>query len=46
MDSCSRTVVVRMDLYYWESVRSRLKVEDVFEDLDKLILAREYEAIF
>ncbi|ELC7259743.1 YagK/YfjJ domain-containing protein [Pseudomonas aeruginosa] len=46
LDSRSRTVVVRVNLYYRESVRSRLKVEDVFEDLDRLIRAREHDPIF
>ncbi|UCL89062.1 inovirus-type Gp2 protein [Pseudomonas sp. HS-18] len=46
MDSRSRTVVVRVDLYYREAARARLKVEDVFEDLDRLIRAREYDPVF
>lgn len=46
MDSRSRTVVVRVNLYYREAARSRLKVEDVFEDLDRLIRAREYDQVF
>ncbi|MCO2276097.1 inovirus Gp2 family protein [Pseudomonas aeruginosa] len=46
MDSRSRTVVVRVDLYYREAARSRLKVEEVFEDLDRLIRAREYNPVF
>lgn len=46
MDSRSRTVVVRVDLYYREAARSRLTVEEVFEDLDKLVRAREYDPVF
>jgi len=46
LGSRSRTLVVRVDLYYREAVRNRLKVEDVFEDLDRLIRAREYDPIF
>ncbi|WP_009615925.1 MULTISPECIES: inovirus-type Gp2 protein [Pseudomonas] len=46
MDSCSRTVVVRVDLYYREAARNRLTVENVFEDLDKLVRAREYDPVF
>ncbi|HCF2282190.1 inovirus Gp2 family protein [Pseudomonas aeruginosa] len=46
MDSRSRTVVVRVDLYYREAARARLTVEDVFEDLDRLIRAREYDPVF
>ncbi|MGI0776775.1 hypothetical protein ACRCP7_05530, partial [Pseudomonas aeruginosa] len=46
LDSRSRTVVVRVNLYYREAARSRLKVEDVFEDLDRLIRAREYDPVF
>lgn len=46
MASRSRTVVVRVDLYYREAARARLKVEDVFEDLGRLIRAREYDPVF
>ncbi|EMO5473218.1 TPA: inovirus-type Gp2 protein [Pseudomonas aeruginosa] len=46
MDSRSRTVLVRVDLYYREAARARLTVEEVFEDLDRLIRAREYDPVF
>lgn len=46
LGSRSRTLVVRVDLYYREAARARLTVEDVFEDLDRLIRAREYDPIF
>ncbi|WP_407732967.1 inovirus-type Gp2 protein [Pseudomonas citronellolis] len=46
LGSRSRTLVVRVDLYYREAARARLKVEDVFEDLDRLIRAREYDPVF
>ncbi|GLU37628.1 inovirus-type Gp2 protein [Pseudomonas sp. NBRC 100443] len=46
LGSRSRTLVVRVDLYYREAARVRLTVEDVFEDLDRLIRAREYDPIF
>ncbi|EPK5020233.1 TPA: hypothetical protein ACPWFU_000252 [Pseudomonas aeruginosa] len=46
LDSRSRTVVVRVDLYYREAARARLTVEDVFEDMDRLIRAREHDPIF
>ncbi|MCL6691305.1 inovirus Gp2 family protein [Pseudomonas sp. R3.Fl] len=46
MDSRSRTVLVRVDLYYREAARARLTVEDVFEDLDRLIRVREHDPIF
>ena len=45
LGSRSRTLVMRVDLYYREAARARLKVEDVFEDLDRLIRAREYDPV-
>lgn len=46
LDSRSRTLVVRVDLYYQEIARPRLKIEDVFDDLDSLMKARERNPIF
>ncbi|HEX8594742.1 MAG TPA: inovirus-type Gp2 protein [Pseudomonas sp.] len=42
----SRTVVVRVDLHYRAMARPRLRIEHVFNDLDKLIRARDRNLIF
>ena len=42
----SRTVVVRIDLHYHSLVGSRLRIERVFDDLDRFIRARERNPIF
>lgn len=46
LDRYSRTVVVRVDLHYRAIARPRLRIEHVFNDLDKLIRARERNPIF
>lgn len=46
LDRYSRTVVVRVDLHYLAMVRPRLRIEHVFNDLDKFIRARERNPIF
>ncbi|MGV8860262.1 MAG: YagK/YfjJ domain-containing protein [Pseudomonas sp.] len=40
------TTVVRVDLYYYQHVQTRLRVEDVFDDLDSLIATRERDSVF
>lgn len=42
----ARTLVVRVDLYYRSEAQQRLRVEDVFDDLHRLIRAREHNSIF
>jgi hypothetical protein len=42
----ARTLVVRVDLYYRSEAQQRLRVEDVFDDLHRLIRARERNSIF
>lgn len=42
----ARTLVVRVDLYYRSEAQQRLRVEDVFDDLRRLIRARERNSIF
>ncbi|MEB0027397.1 inovirus-type Gp2 protein [Pseudomonas sp. MH9.2] len=46
LDRYSRTVVVRVDLHYRAMAWPRLRIEHVFNDLDKLIRARERNPIF
>lgn len=46
LDLYARTVVVRVNLYYHRQARARLRVEDVFEDLDRLIRVRVRDPIF
>ena len=46
LDRYSRTVVVRVDLHYRAITRLRLRIEHVFNDLDKFIRARERNPIF
>jgi len=42
----SRTTIVRVDLYYRQEAQVRLRVENVFDDLDRLIRERERNPIF
>lgn len=46
LDRYSRTVVVRVDLHYRAMARPRLRIEHVFNDLDRFIRARERNPIF
>lgn len=46
LNRCARTVVVRVDLHYRAVVQSRLRVEQVFDDLEALTRARERNPIF
>ncbi|MDH4555720.1 inovirus Gp2 family protein [Pseudomonas sp. BN417] len=46
LDRYSRTVVVRVNLYYYSDAQVRLRVEHVFDDLDRLIDERERNPIF
>lgn len=42
----SRTLIIRVNLYYHQHVQVRQRVEQVFEDLDRLIAERERNPIF
>lgn len=42
----SRTIIVRVDLYYRSDAQARLRVEHVFDDLDQLMVERERNSIF
>jgi hypothetical protein len=46
LDRYARTCVVRVDLYYRTEVQARLRVEHVFDDLNRLIAQRERNLIF
>jgi len=46
LDRYARTVVVRVNLYYHQTSQARQRVEHVFNDLDRLIAARERNPIF
>jgi hypothetical protein len=46
LERYARTVVVRVDLYYREAAQTRLRIEQVFKDLDSLIRARERSPLF
>lgn len=46
MDRYARTLVVRVNLYYRCEIRQRLKVEDVFADVDQLVKAQRYNQTF
>ncbi|WP_271410520.1 YagK/YfjJ domain-containing protein [Pseudomonas sp. Q1-7] len=46
LDRYSRTVVVRVNLYYRTEAQARLRAEHVFDHLDRLIDARERNPIF
>ncbi|VVP58721.1 hypothetical protein PS870_05920 [Pseudomonas fluorescens] len=42
----SRTLIIRVNLYYYQTVQLRLRVERVFEDLDRLTAELERNPIF
>ena len=46
LDRYARTCVVRVDLYYRTEAQARLRVEHVFDDLNRLIAERERNLIF
>jgi len=46
LDRYARTVVVRVNLYYHKLSQARQRVEQVFDDLDRLVAARERNPIF
>ncbi|AVD87170.1 inovirus-type Gp2 protein [Pseudomonas sp. SWI44] len=46
LDRYARTCVVRVDLYYRTEAQVRLRVERVFDDLNRLIAERERNLIF
>ncbi|MDG4380147.1 inovirus Gp2 family protein [Pseudomonas aeruginosa] len=46
LDRYARTCVVRVDLYYRTEAQARLRVERVFDDLNRLIAERERNLIF
>ncbi|MDD0996650.1 inovirus Gp2 family protein [Pseudomonas sp. TNT2022 ID1044] len=46
LDRYSRTTIVRVNLYYRSEAQARLRVEHVFDDLDRLIAERERNPIF
>ncbi|WP_285408889.1 inovirus-type Gp2 protein [Pseudomonas sp. FR229a] len=46
LDRYARTCVVRIDLYYRTEAQARLRVEHVFDDLNRLIAERERNLIF
>ncbi|WPN22975.1 YagK/YfjJ domain-containing protein [Pseudomonas marginalis] len=42
----SRTLIIRVNLYYYQQAQVRLRVERVFDDLDRLLAERERNPIF
>ncbi|EMB0807618.1 inovirus-type Gp2 protein [Pseudomonas aeruginosa] len=46
VDRYSRTTIVRVNLYYYSEVQARLRVEHVFDDLDRLIAEHKRNPIF
>jgi len=46
VDCYSRTTIIRIDLYYRSEAQVRLRVERVFDDLDRLIAEHERNPIF
>ncbi|XEG74721.1 inovirus-type Gp2 protein [Pseudomonas sp. abacavir_1] len=46
LDRYARTCVIRVDLYYRTEAQARLRVERVFDDLNRLIVERERNLIF
>ncbi|AUO21145.1 inovirus-type Gp2 protein [Pseudomonas sp. NC02] len=42
----SRTLIIRVNLYYYQQAQIRLRVEQVFDDLDRLLAERERNPIF
>lgn len=46
VDRYSRTIIVRINLYYRAEAQARLRVENVFDDLDRLVAEHERNPIF
>lgn len=46
MERYARTLVIRVNLYYRKVARQRLRVEDVFADMDRLVKAKRIDPIF
>lgn len=46
LDRYSRTLIIRVNLYYHQQVQVRQRVEHVFDDLDRLVAERERNPIF
>ncbi|QJI30354.1 inovirus-type Gp2 protein [Pseudomonas sp. ADAK18] len=46
IDRYSRTLIIRVNLYYYQKVQARQRVEQVFGDLDRFIAERERNPIF
>lgn len=46
LDLYSRTVVVRINLYYHKASQTRQRVEQVFDDLDRFVAERERSPVF
>ncbi|MGE6793252.1 YagK/YfjJ domain-containing protein [Pseudomonas guineae] len=46
LERYSRTIIVRVDLYYRSAAQARLRVEHVFDDLDQLVGVRKQNPIF
>ncbi|BDX20233.1 hypothetical protein MFKK_30430 [Halopseudomonas aestusnigri] len=46
MDRYSKTLVLRLNLYYRETAKQRLTIEQVFDDMNKLARARRTNPIF
>lgn len=46
IDRYSRTLIIRGNLYYYQKVQARQRVEQVFDDLDRLLAERERNPIF
>ena len=42
----SRTLIIRLNLYYYQTVQLRLRVEQVFADLDRLTVEHERNPLF
>lgn len=45
-ERCARILVIRVNLYYRQAARLRLRVEDVFEDMNRLARARQIDRLF
>ncbi|WP_350616231.1 inovirus-type Gp2 protein [Pseudomonas sp. HY7a-MNA-CIBAN-0227] len=46
VDRYSRTLIIRVNLYYHQRVQARQRIEQVFDDLDRLVVVRERNPIF
>lgn len=46
LDRYSRTLIIRVNLYYHQQVQVRQRVEQVFDDLDRLLAERKRNPIF